>query len=302
MNSIDIAKSTKDEHRDLLNKIYEGLELSESLPSQVVFTTVQHFEMDFLRMFNEQQKTFSNVVTLVLKGNYSDSFVLLRTLFENYFIFLLILNGTTFRNASGNVHSTARGAPTFYYMAFTEYDPEQGFTPNSVVIRDYDPNLAKQSKKYHKDLYNEFLKFVKVREALRLNNLVTQEENERIQVHYNFLSNFTHLTYEGIHRIFGPTEPPGRIDVLDEIYVYNHYLSELSLLYTLRINRLFLKSLTECFKSKYTVRDLANYEAFCKQVETRYEYFWFIFNDPSDYDKLEYEARQKEQLNRGKPP
>ncbi|MDD2666347.1 MAG: DUF5677 domain-containing protein [Methanocellales archaeon] len=363
MRNEQIRVNTEEEHKELLDDVFSGLELSEKLSSKIRFGEVSYsYESDLIDIFHEQLKMFHSIVCLTLKGNYTEGFILTRSVFESYFTFLLMLKGTKYKisykiktsteknkkdiydkfvedikgaqargeklhildiKPSGNdyksiivtyegifgVDNKSKLIPVYYFV-FIEYDPQSAFINGIPPIRDgtYLPDIAQKSHEHYKRLYRDFIKFDKVREALKLNNLISVEEDNATQVHYNFLSNFTHITNEGLHKIFWQRRrnigsySVSIIDNLSELYFYDHYLSELCLLYVLKINQYYLRSLVDYFANRYEIKDLAKFEDYFAKLNRYYDYFWFIFEKHWKYDEWDYETIKASHQRKGIKP
>ena len=150
-------------------------------------------------------------------------------------------------------------------------------------------------KELNKDyglIYKYFLTFDRILDNLRLNGVLSKKTTTRVLVHYNFLSNFSHSTSDSIsivsRRTISETTPGGLENV------YNHYFSELALLYICYLLSMHLQHALHYLRWR-SIR-LRNrrkrYQVLCRRVEDDFGYFWFIFNKPHQYDRYVHANRK----------
>ena len=298
-------------------------------------------ESEALKLFESQLDISETIRDLVRKDSCFETFILNRTVFENYFLISLILKGTkyklyykvsvrpsetprqayyrltaklqkqlakgrkdivSFRPAKSykQIEIVHRGLLSekgdrlipIYYFVFGEYDPikHRVYKIPSIASKElFSEYLGKWQKK-HKALYKTYLGFKNVLEAIQLNDLIAEEQKIRVKVHYNFLSGFTHLTKMGFD--------------LAKSYDWKrnaHYLKELNLLYVIRILRLYLLLLIDFFsKTEHKIRDVEKLTSYLNEIGGKYDYFWFIFNRPSEYDFWKYQTAKEYHRKKGK--
>jgi hypothetical protein len=141
-------------------------------------------------------------------------------------------------------------------------------------------------------LYKYFLTFDRILENLRLNGVLDKKTTTRVLVHYNFLSNFSHSTSDSLsimreRKLYQLSQ--NGLDI-----VYNHYLSELALLYVCHLLLMHLQH--AIYYLRWRAIKLKNefkiYRSLCKKVEDDFGYFWFIFNKPHQYDRYSHANRK----------
>ncbi len=141
-------------------------------------------------------------------------------------------------------------------------------------------------------LYKYFLTFDRILENLRLNGVLDKKTTTRVLVHYNFLSNFSHSTSDSLsivrERKFYQLSQNG-LDI-----VYNHYLSELALLYVCHLLSMHLQHAIYYLRWRAIKlkNELKIYRVLCKRVEGDFGYFWFVFNEPHQYDRYSHANRK----------
>lgn len=169
---------------------------------------------------------------------------LIRTYMEDKTL-VCVLRGIPVVDDKGN--DTGRVVP-YYYRAWHQFRPLEHHLKRTSIQDKWAtarflsgewagfPQKTKlRTNEYDSAVYKYFLTFDKILENLRLNGILSKKTTTRVLVHYNFLSNFSHSTSDSLStirgRIFYPTNPDGRTAV------YDHYLSELALLYVCHLGR-----------------------------------------------------------------
>jgi len=219
---------------------------------------------------------------------------LVRTYMEDKNTLVAILRGIPVVDSQGQ--DTGIIVP-YYYQAWHDFRPVEyhlrrdGLQDRIPTLRFLTGEWAAFSKKMKINLredygliYKYFLTFDKILDNLCLNGILNKKLSTRVLVHYNFLSNFSHSTSDSIslvstRRITEIT--PGGLSI-----IYNHYSSELALLYTCHLLSMHLQH--AIFYLRWRAIKLKNkrtYQSLCRRVEDDFGYFWFIFNKPHQYDR-----------------
>jgi len=177
-----------------------------------------------------------------------------------------------------------------YYFAFDEYDPETRFTSKlpSVSAGNPYPEIADEQWIKQKTIYHQYFYISKLKKNLKLNGLLDNEQADRFEVHYNFLSAFVHPTKMGTSRIgektySHPYTPP----------VMRFARHELILLYICKLQALLIRVLVDFFER---VNQKSNFEKYKKKVahiDAMTKDFWFIYNEPTAFDKSKSEYLKK---------
>jgi len=324
------------EEDQLFADVEKILELSNDFRKKIDFTSsVWDTEMKALRLFESQVKICETIRDLVEGNKYAEVFILNRTLFENYFLICLILKGTKYalkykvtvepsetpKEAYNRLAKKLEGRRDIvslrpikkftkieivheglfskegdeltpvYYFVFQQYDPVSHRVGKikSIASKDFFPDITVKWQKRHESLYKTYFGFSNLLQATILNGILSNEQSERVRVHYNFLSAFTHMTRMGFDLTM--SYDPSKNE---------HYLMELNFLYVIRILRLYLLLLIEFFsKTKHSIRDVDQLLADLDEFGKRYDYFWFIFNGPSEYDLWKYQAAKAWRRRKG---
>jgi hypothetical protein len=137
-------------------------------------------------------------------------------------------------------------------------------------------------------LYKYFLTFGRILENLRLNGVLNKKTSTRVLVHYNFLSEFSHCTSDSVSLITRRRLHQIASGGLDN--VYDHYLSELALLYVCHLLSMHLEHAVYYlrWRSIRLKNEKEIYRPICQRVESVFGYIWFIFNRPHQYDRYSH--------------
>ena len=149
--------------------------------------------------------------------------------------------------------------------------------------------LPKKLVDVHKRLYGQFLQIDRVCHNLRLNDMLTSEQEDRFWVHYTFLSSYVHSTRKGLRRTSNLRQPVERDNVSNEAF------RNLILGYVANLQSLYIGILIDYFKEKNPAAELSHYERHIVELEPASNYFWFIYNSPTPFD-VEQSEYQKEWL------
>lgn len=184
----------------------------------------------------------------------------------------------------------------YYYSAWREFKSVDYHLKRKKVATKYStlnylergwtgfPNVETEFLDKYEYLHRYYLNFDKMLENLRLNGVLDDNTATRVLVHYNFLSKFSHCTSESISIL-----SERKIYQLSRnglSYIYDHYLSELALLYVCHILLMNLQHSIYYFNWRNI--DIKHneeiYLPLCEEIQSDFGYFWFIFNKPHEYD------------------
>ena len=328
-------KNNETEHKKILEDINSLFIQIGTFKEQINFNddTIYSEHLEYIEWANHQIKSLFDSLFLLKSNSYKSSFVLIRSVFESYFVLHLAMNGLKFnfefpvrdghnpmtiyhqwkedfesnkeekqKEGIWEIHNpqnkrkikvtyigrkTENGSviPNYYFL-FKEYN---SIIANVGLEEEYFEseelsNVREELVRKHKGLKNLFSFGNGIRENLLLNDLITEKDFERIKIHYNFLSNWTHPSYQSIKYINGNSlnTNNGYLDINE----YNFDLTRISYLYIGNILILFLKSLLTFFERQIEegkINEITNKEEI-KEIISNFEnntnYFWFIFNEP----------------------
>ena len=122
----------------------------------------------------------------------------------------------------------------------------------------------------------------KVLQALRVNRLLPGAEAVQVDVHYGFLSAFAHPSKRGYEAIRGRNSP-------DRMGSFDHYASELALLYVITIAAAELDLFARMARRppRLHLADWAAVEAEMEESRFAASYFWFLGGEPTMFDRID---------------
>lgn len=183
-------------------------------------------------------------------------------------------------SSSSDPKESSRIIP-WYIFAFQDYDPETRFLANLPSFCLMEPKnireIMKERPEEQETLYHRYFYIKSIFRNLRLNKLVSDDQIERLMVHYNFFSSFLHPNKRIIR--MRPSEFAFSFSYRD---VELH--SELVLLYLCRLQFLFLSKMITHFKKYYPQGKYEEYEKHAKELDMASRDLWFFDNEPSGYD------------------
>lgn len=140
------------------------------------------------------------------------------------------------------------------------------------------------------ETWGRFLSWRQLTANLALNEFYIARELARFQVHYGFLSAFTHSSNRGAYALFGRNLPPRRR--------YDHYASELVLLYVVTLARLELEVFEEMATTREPIAQLADWDtthADMQRGEALASHLWFPRGAPHIFDRVQEANRRGQQ-------
>lgn len=175
---------------------------------------------------------------------------------------------------------------------FDPFEPPPGLQRHVVgdfvsTVEERQAHAARLRRRWREDLTWRGL-----RENLALNEFYTEDELFRWDVHYGFLSAFVHPTPRAMQAIYGRNIPSIAPN-------YDHYASELILLYAHTFARLELEALKAMASREPTV-GLAGWEQVSGDMaasQAATDYLWFPRGAPTMFDRVE-EANRRGVVNR----
>jgi hypothetical protein len=181
------------------------------------------------------------------------------------------------------------GHPTLsiFYHVLEDYDP---FVPRPTaqpwLVGSFIQSLETRVERARQNatVWRENLRWERLRKNLALNGFYDERELARWDVHHGFLSAFVHPTPRAVKSAWGRMGPPE----------YDHYSSELVLLYATVLACLELDALTEMSRRK-PILPLRRWDEVQSDVETAKKltaYFWFPRGSPHDFDRIEEANRR----------
>jgi len=166
-----------------------------------------------------------------------------------------------------------------YQFMYKEYDPEIKYVDKLDTFKSLEaiPRPTNEIIEKHKNIsyYNNFHGGIK--RGLLINDIISPREWDRIKVHYNFLSIFTHFTHKCVNMIEHVSKH--FISSFDEIREFDHCLSELIILYILRLIEYYLKVVLHHENESWKLSDTERIESYLAEVDREIHDFLFIFEN-----------------------
>jgi hypothetical protein len=173
-------------------------------------------------------------------------------------------------------------ALSIYYGLLKEYDPFVGSPDDQrFLVREYGP-LADHKKhaEEQRRIYYGDLKWEEIKSNLRLNRMFTETRLRQLNVHYRFLSACVHPWPAATNLVYGRARPRRR--------GYDHYASELLLLYIVEIAAAELTALGKMATRTPRLK-LAHWRTVVADIKTAKAataYFWYPGGQPHDFDRV----------------
>src|SRR3989338_1246747 len=166
------------------------------------------------------------------------------------------------------------GIPIFpYSFKLHEYDPSKHWVLKLTTIKEnsYFTDIIKKLQEDNEKIYRDYFRIERIIESLKHSNLIDNEAEDRVKIHYAFLSFFVHPTRLQQTLITPDSKDP----ILEELIL--HYCLKLQALMADE----FLKKITS-FDKKIDYNSLQN------KIDESHKLtreLWFIYNEPTEFDK-----------------
>ncbi|MET8518473.1 hypothetical protein [Nocardioides sp. NPDC004968] len=168
---------------------------------------------------------------------------------------------------------------SIYYFLLEEYDGLVGKPADQqddgFLTRDELRALATENQAR----WNVYLRWSALLDNLVVNDLVEEADRGRLGVHYRFLSTFAHPVSDNQRRLYG-----SRLDGMQPHY--DHYASELVLLYIVAIAALELRNYHDGLKERLgaELSDAQGLDTDLLLIGRVTGHFWFIGTNPHPWD------------------
>lgn len=176
---------------------------------------------------------------------------------------------------------TTQTVGVHYFLMHGEYSPFVG--PPSIQ-RNFDNGFASDGEmeehaKEQQMLYNEYLKWSSMKDSLRSNGFADDNYLLHLDVHYRFLSAFTHPNTDVTPLLYGRN--------VHDWPRYDHYSSELVLLYASILATEELRNIRLMTQIEPTIeiREWSSIEGLCDQSSHLTAHLWFLGQQPNSYDR-----------------
>ncbi len=203
-----------------------------------------------------------------------------------YIVDLQWMNGTVVIIQSGLHPESGDSSITVsrFYFLLQDFDPFIGHpTQQEFLAQDFWPEgQHKQYAEEQQGLYSRYLSWVQIKRNLGYNSLCSEEDLRRLEVHYTFLSAFVHSMQRAFELLYGRNRPA-------DAPRYEHFASELVLLYINKIAASELMALQEMSRRSPTVglREWDTVEARISIADAAASHLWFPGDPPHSYDRVQ---------------
>lgn len=183
------------------------------------------------------------------------------------------------------------------YLLLKDFSPFLGPPREQEYFDDglTDQSIREREADRHKQIYNTYLRWQSIKESLQANRFADELLIRQIDVHYRFLSAFVHPTTDMISLIYGRNQPNWPS--------YDHYSSELALLYCIVLSVLELQNFRKRTQLAPLVQiaDWDRTQDRCRAAWDLTSYLWFPGQGPHSYDRFCEANRRgfREQLKSG---
>ncbi len=169
-----------------------------------------------------------------------------------------------------------------HYLLLRQYHPYLG--PPSAQ-RQFDDGLSEEDRdrKYAEEneaIYRTYLSWKSIKRSLISNGFADETTINRLEVHYRFLSAFVHPVSDVTDLIYGRNQ--------FDLPIYDHYSSELVLLYSIVFAVEEFRHFREMTRRKPLV-GLSSWESteqLCQRAWEQTSYLWFPGHSPNLYDRI----------------
>lgn len=314
-----------DQHQALTDAWLRVFKVLDSLPQSLVWGETQDLDLsDMADRVRGIGLHLDSAVGLSARLRYESALALLRTGLEQFVVDWLVLSGRTLvqrysgiddtkwaqwqadrvagaewtttirdwtRTKRGDVRIVREGLfsepdadgnkrqISIYYFLLEKYQPALG--PPSVQIEEWSisrDELRRMSSE-NDALWRAYLTWSSLLTNLQENELVDDVDAGRLAAHYRFLSGYAHPVVDHRRDTYGRDAGLGWPK-------YDHYSSELVLLYAIKLSTLELRNFIGALHS-YPGVTLANseqVEEVLQVAESATSYFWFLGTHPHPYD------------------
>jgi hypothetical protein len=180
---------------------------------------------------------------------------------------------------------------SMYYFLLDDFHPLTGHPDNQphlnhgFIDAEHYVDLARQNQR----LYRHALRWSALKDNLRINKLYSLRALAQLDVHYTFLSSYVHSTHPDHQNVYG------RSWAYSELPRYDHYASELCLLYCVVIACAELDALIRMSRRapRATLRNWESTAELIARARRLSGHLWFPpKGQPHDFDRIEESNRR----------
>lgn len=170
-----------------------------------------------------------------------------------------------------------------YYFVADQYNPFTGRPKNVHLLAGAFIPIGQRRKSAEESraVWQSLFVYEKLRRNLLLNRLLTTRQALQVDIHYAFLSAFSHAIERAYYLVYGRNIPSRRGS-------FDHYSSELVLLYvvTLAAEELSIFGRMTARTPRLRMRDWEMVQAEIAAGRAAASHLWFLIGDPLPLDRL----------------
>jgi hypothetical protein len=200
--------------------------------------------------------------------------------------------------AKGKVRVVRRGVPvtpagatepeydlSVYHAVIEHHMPLVGRPSDQEFLDDGLSTVEERTELAHRqrELYRRYLRWESLKQALLVNKLADQTKLLQLEVHYRFLSTFTHAAQSGYRLVRAETANP-----------HDHYAEELVWLYVVEFAASEIEDFLEmsALKPSFGVQDAPGLTRLVQRCRQHAAHLWFAGGSPHPYDYFEEANRR----------
>ncbi len=170
-----------------------------------------------------------------------------------------------------------------YYFEVDRYDPFLGpkWHAGRLASPFWEKKMMLQLADEQETAWKYLFQRPAVMKALRVNGLLIGKHIQ-VDVHYKFLSGYVHPSKRGYEAIYGGNSP-------DRIGSFDHYASELVLLYVIAIASAEIETYGRMARRepRLTLRGWDHVMMEVREAQLASSYFWFLSGAPEAFDRID---------------
>lgn len=177
---------------------------------------------------------------------------------------------------------------SIHYFLLKQYKPYLG-PPGAQ--RQFDDGLSEPERdlknaRQNEVIYRTYLNWKSIKRSLQSNEFANEDVINKLEVHYRFLSAFVHPISNVTGILYGRNKA--------DVATYDHYSSELVLLYSITFAIMELRHFGQMSQHKPVVglRNWVATERFCERAWEQISYLWFPGHSPHAYDRIKEANRR----------
>lgn len=281
-----------EEHKELIEAVYRLLSILERLNDWLVFP--DGIEYGHYRFFTARAISLTSYLrgALALAENdfYPPGFAIIRAAMEHQLIDRLEFLADRYiqkvpmdeaqwddfrKNIPDRVIECERAENGIVTLHMGRIPAGEGYSFSPYLLLVFGEYISQEEKK---QAWRSYLRWESIKSNLLLNNLCSQEYCDQLDVHYRFLSSYTHpMHYDNWRDTYSGKYSGKRFGIGQGYPRYNHYSSELILLYICYISMEEIKDFSKMttLPPSVAIRGWEDIEQSISSISSMIQYAWF---------------------------